>query len=181
MATHHGARVGQCLRRSPHGPVIPTEKPFRLMRQFGFHPDEHECVEVKEGDTHCFGRHTVAFVGAPMVHWPEAMVTFDTTNGVLFSADAFGSFIALDGKLFADEVNFDRDWIDDARRYLTNIVGKYGPHVQLLLKKAGGILDQIKYICPRHGPVWRKDLMYFIDKYDKWRRYEPEETGVLSA
>lgn len=116
-----------------------------------------------------------------MVHWPEAMVTFDTTNGVLFSADAFGSFIALDGKLFADEVDFDRDWIDEARRYLTNIVGKYGPHIQLLLKKAGGILDQIKYICPLHGPVWRKDLGYFIDKYDKWSRYEPEVKGVMIA
>ena len=78
-------------------------------------------------------------------------------------------------------MNFDRDWLDDARRYLTNIVGKYGPHVQLLLKKAGAILDQIKFICPLHGPVWRKDLMYFIDKYDKWSRYEPEEKGVLIA
>lgn len=107
----------------------------------------------------------------PMVHWPEVMVSFDSTDGVLFSADAFGSFGALDGKLFADEVNFDRDWIDDARRYLSNIVGKYGPHIQLLLKKAAGILDQIHYICPLHGPVWRKDLGYFIDKYDKWSRY----------
>ena len=150
-----------------------------LMRQFGFHVDGHECIQVKEGDTYSFGDHTVTFVGAPMVHWPEAMVTFDTTNGVLFSADAFGSFIALDGKLFADEVNFDRDWIDEARRYLTNIVGKYGPHIQLLLGKAGGILDQIRYICPLHGPVWRKDLGYFIDKYDKWSRYEPEVKGVL--
>ena len=181
MEPDHGASVEQILRRYPKVKVISTEKSFMLMRQFGFHPDEHECVQVKEGDTHCFGRHTVAFVGAPMVHWPEAMVTFDTTNGVLFSADAFGSFIALDGKLFADEVNFDRDWIDEARRYLTNIVGKYGPHIQLLLKKAGGILDQIKYICPLHGPVWRKDLGYFIDKYDKWSRYEPEEKGVMIA
>ena len=112
-----------------------------------------------------------------MVHWPEAMVSFDTTNGVLFSADAFGSFGALDGKLFNDEVNFDRDWIDDARRYYTNIVGKYGPHVQALLKKAAGI--DIKIVCPLHGPVWRSDLGYFIDKYDKWSRYEPEEKGVM--
>ena len=158
MEPDHGASVEQILRRYPKVKVISTEKSFMLMRQFGFHPDEHECVEVKEGDTHCFGKHTVTFVGAPMVHWPEAMVTFDTTNGALFSADAFGSFIALDGKLFADEVNFDRDWIDEARRYLTNIVGKYGPHIQLLLGKAAGILDQIKFICPLHGPVWRKDL-----------------------
>ena len=142
MEPDHGASVEQILRRYPKVKVISTEKSFMLMRQFGFHPDEHECVEVKEGDTHCFGKHTVTFVGAPMVHWPEAMVTFDTTNGALFSADAFGSFIALDGKLFADEVNFDRDWIDEARRYLTNIVGKYGPHIQLLLGKAAGILDQ---------------------------------------
>ena len=114
MEPDHGASVEQILRRYPKVKVISTEKSFMLMRQFGFHPDEHECVEVKEGDTHCFGKHTVTFVGAPMVHWPEAMVTFDTTNGALFSADAFGSFIALDGKLFADEVNFDRDWIDEA-------------------------------------------------------------------
>lgn len=91
-----------------------------------------------------------------MVHWPEAMVSYDVTNGVLFSADAFGSFGALDGKLFNDEVNFDRDWLDDARRYYTNIVGKYGPHVQALLKKAGTI--DIKVICPLHGPVWRNEF-----------------------
>ena len=112
-----------------------------------------------------------------MVHWPEAMVTFDNTNGVLFSADAFGSFGALDGKLFNDEVDFERDWIDDARRYYTNIVGKYGPHVQSLLKKASGI--DIKMICPLHGPVWRTNLGYFLDKYDKWSKYEPEEKGVM--
>lgn len=181
MEPDHGASVEQVLMRWPNVKIIATEKAFMFMRQFGFHPDEHETRTVKEGDTQCFGGHTVTFVGAPMVHWPEAMVTFDLTNGVLFSADAFGSFIALDGKLFADEVNFDRDWIDEARRYLTNIVGKYGPHIQLLLKKAGGILDQIKYVCPLHGPVWRKDLGYFLDKYDKWSRYEPEEKGVMIA
>ena len=181
MEPDHGASVEEILLRYPDVKVISTEKAFMLMRQFGFHPDTHECVTVKEGDTHCFGSHTVTFVEAPMVHWPEAMVTFDTTNGVLFSADAFGSFIALDGKLFADEVDFDRYWIDEARRYLTNIVGKYGPHIQLLLKKAGGILEQIKYICPLHGPVWRENLGYFVDKYDKWSRYEPEEKGVLIA
>ena len=181
MEPDHGASVEQILLRWPNVKIIATEKAFMFMRQFGFHPDKHETRTVKEGDTHSFGKHNVMFVGAPMVHWPEAMVTFDTTNGVLFSADAFGSFIALDGKLFADEVDFDRDWLDEARRYLTNIVGKYGPHIQLLLKKAGGILDQIKYICPLHGPVWRKDLGYFIDKYDKWSRYEPEEKGVMIA
>lgn len=181
MEPDHGASIEQILLRYPDVKIISTEKAYMLMRQFGFHPDGHTCVTVAEGDTHCFGGHTVTFVAAPMVHWPEAMVTFDTTNGVLFSADAFGSFIALDGKLFADEVDFDRDWLDEARRYLTNIVGKYGPHIQLLLKKAGGILDQIKYVCPLHGPVWRKDLGYIVGKYDKWSRYEPEVKGVMIA
>ena len=181
MEPDHGASIEEILLRWPQVKVISTEKSFLFMRQFGFQIDGHELIEVKEGDTQTFGKHTVTFVAAPMVHWPEAMVTFDTTNGALFSADAFGTFGALDGKLFADEVDFERDWLDDARRYLTNIVGKYGPHIQLLLKKAGGILDQIKYICPLHGPVWRKDLGYFIDKYDKWSRYEPEEKGVMIA
>lgn len=175
----HAASIDEILLRWPEVTLISNEKAFMLMRQFGFHVDSHKIIEVNEGDTFSFGKHTVTFVFAPMVHWPEVMVTFDTTNGVLFSADAFGTFGTLDGKLFADEVNFDRDWLDDARRYLTNIVGKYGPHIQLLLKKAGGILDQIKYICPLHGPVWRKDLMYFIQKYDIWSRYEPEEKGIL--
>ena len=181
MEPDHGASIEEILLRWPNVKLISTEKAYMFMRQFGFEVDGHDCIEVKEGDTYCFGKHTVTFVAAPMVHWPEAMVTFDVTNGVLFAADAFGSFGALDGKLFNDEVDFDRDWIDDARRYFTNIVGKYGPHVQLLLKKASGILDQIKFICPLHGPVWRSNLGYFIDKYDHWSRYEPEEQGVMIA
>ena len=181
MEPDHGASIEEILLRWPKVKVISTEKAFMLMRQFGFRIDDHELIEVKEGDTQCFGKHTVTFVAAPMVHWPEAMVTFDLTNGVLFSADAFGSFGAIDGKLFNDEVDFDRDWLDDARRYFTNIVGKYGPHVQLLLKKAGGILDKIKVVCPLHGPVWRSNLAYLIDKYDHWSRYAPEEQGVLIA
>lgn len=180
MEPDHGASIEEILLRYPKVKVISTEKSFLLMRQFGFTVDDH-IDQVAEGDTRCFGKHTITFIAAPMVHWPEAMVSFDSTNGVLFSADAFGSFGALDGKLFNDEVNFDRDWIDDARRYYTNIVGKYGPHVQLLLKKAAGILDQIKFICPLHGPVWRSNLGYFLDKYDKWSRYEPEEKGVMIA
>ena len=181
MEPDHGASIEEILLRWPNVKIISTAKAFMLMRQFGFTVDDQELIEVKEGDTYSFGAHTVTFIAAPMVHWPEAMVTFDTTNGALFSADAFGSFIALDGKLFADEVNFDRDWIDEARRYLTNIVGKYGPQVQALLKKAAGILDQIKFICPLHGPVWRENLLYFVDKYDKWSKYQPEEQGVMIA
>lgn len=176
MEPDHGASIEEIILRYPDVKIISTEKSFLLMRQFGFKIDGR-IEEVSEGDTKSFGKHEVTFVAAPMVHWPEAMVTFDTTNGVLFSADAFGSFGALDGKLFNDEVNFERDWIDDARRYYTNIVGKYGTHVQALLKKASGL--DIKVICPLHGPVWRTDLGYFIDKYDKWSRYEPEEKAVM--
>lgn len=178
MEPDHGASIEEIIIRYPKVKIISTEKSFMLMHQFGFHVDGRS-EEVKEGDTRTFGNHTITFVAAPMVHWPEAMVSFDVTNGVLFSADAFGSFGALDGKLFNDEVNFDRDWIDDARRYFTNIVGKYGPHVQALLKKAGTI--DIKIICPLHGPVWRNDFAYLLDKYDKWSRYEPEVKGVMIA
>ena len=176
MEPDHAACIEEIVLRYPNVKIICTEKASLFMRQFGFEVDG-KVTAVKEGDTMSFGKHNVVFIAAPMVHWPEAMVTYDTTNGVLFSADAFGSFGALDGKLFNDEVNFDRDWIDDARRYYTNIVGKYGPHVQALLKKAGTI--DIKMICPLHGPVWRNNLGYFLDKYDKWSRYEPEEKGVM--
>lgn len=177
----HAGSIEEVLIRYPNVKIISNEKAFMLMRQFHFTVDDHECIEVAEGDTFSFGTHVVTFVFAPMVHWPEVMVTFDTTNGALFSADAFGTFGALDGKLFADEVDFERDWLDDARRYLANIVGKYGPHIQAILKKAGTILDQIQFICPLHGPIWRRDLMYFIGKYDTWSRYAPEESGVMIA
>ena len=177
MEPDHAAMIEEVMLRYPKVKVISSEKAFYFMNQFGFHIDSSKTEIVKEGDKKSFGKHEILFVAAPMVHWPEAMVSFDTTNGVLFSADAFGSFGALDGKLFNDEVDFDRDWIDDARRYYTNIVGKYGPHVQALLKKVAGI--DIKIVCPLHGPVWRNTLGYFIDKYDKWSRYEPEEKGVM--
>ncbi len=176
MEPDHAASMEEVLIRYPKCKVISNEKAFMFMHQFGFNVEGRK-IEVKEGDTKCFGNHTVTFVAAPMVHWPEAMVTFDTTNGVLFSVDAFGSFGSLDGKLFNDEVNFDRDWIDDARRYFCNIVGKYGPFVQLLLQKASAV--PIKMFCPLHGPVWRTNLDYYIEKHDLWSRYEPEEKGVL--
>lgn len=176
MEPDHAACIEEIILRYPKVKIICTEKGFMFMHQFGFNIDKN-VIQVKEGDNMSFGKHNVVFVSAPMVHWPEAMVTFDTTAGILFAADAFGSFGALDGKLFNDEVNFDRDWIDDARRYYTNIVGKYGPHVQALLKKAGGL--DIKLICPLHGPVWRNDFGYLLDKYSKWSTYEPEEKGVM--
>ena len=177
MEPDHAAMIQEIIMHYPEVKVISSEKAFYLMNQFGFNVDPEKCETVVEGDTKSFGKHKILFVAASMVHWPEAMVSFDLTNGVLFSADAFGSFGALDGKLFNDEVNFDRDWIDDARRYYTNIVGKYGPHVQALLKKASGI--DIKMICPLHGPVWRNNFEYFLDKYNRWSKYIPEEKGVM--
>ena len=173
----HASSIEEILLRWPQVKIITTPKAVILLRQFGFLLEADQVEEVREGDSRCFGKHTIVFAMAPMVHWPEAMVSFDTTNGVLFSADAFGSFRALDGKLFADEFDFDREWIDDARRYYTNIVGKYGPQVQALLKKASKL--DIRYLCPLHGPVWRKDLGYIIDKYVHWSTYEPEEKGVM--
>jgi len=176
----HAASLEEVLLRYPETTVISNEKAFMMMRQFGFGDAiDGRYDEINEGDTRTFGAHTVAWVYAPMVHWPEAMVALDVTNGALFSADAFGSFKALDGVIFADEVDFDRDWLDEARRYLTNIVGKYGPHIQALLAKAGPLLPQVKFICPLHGPVWREDFGYIIGKYDQWSRYEPEVNGVL--
>ncbi|MCI1996409.1 MAG: FprA family A-type flavoprotein [Clostridium luticellarii] len=172
----HAACIEEIILRYPEVKIICTKKAFVFMKQFGFIADR-KVEEVKEGDTKSFGKHKVMFVTAPMVHWPEVMVTYDTTNGVLFSADAFGTFGILGGKLFNDEVDFDRDWIEYARRYYTNIVGKYGFNVQALLKKAGKL--DIKTICPLHGPVWRSNLGYFLEKYDKWSRYEPEEKGVM--
>lgn len=173
----HAASVEEVLRRWPEVRIITTAKAVQFLRQFGYTVRDDQVDSVREGDTRTFGRHTVTFVGAAMVHWPEAMVTFDTTDGVLFSADGFGSFRSLDGKLFADEFDFDREWIDEARRYYTNIVGKYGPQVQTLLKKAAGL--DIQYICPLHGPVWRQDIGYILDKYQHWSTYTPEEQGVM--
>lgn len=173
----HAASINEIILRYPKVKIISMDKAFMFMRQFDFDIDSVENIVVEPGETIKFGKHEVAFVDAPMVHWPEAMVSFDLTDGTLFAADAFGSFGALDGRIFNDEVDFDRDWIDSARRYYTNIVGKYGPHVQDLLRRASGL--EIKTICPLHGPVWRNNLGYILDKYDKWSSYTPEEEGVL--
>jgi flavodoxin len=180
MEPDHCSAIEDLLRIYPSCKIISTEKSFMFMRQFNYNVEGRE-IQVKEGDKFKFGKHEVQFIEAPMVHWPEAMVTFDLTDGVLFSADAFGSFIALDGKLFNDEVNFDRDWLDEARRYYTNIVGKYGQFVQALFKKVAPLLPNVKYICPLHGLVWRNNFDYILDKYQKWSTYVPEEKGVLIA
>lgn len=179
MEPDHCASIGLIHQVHPEATIVSTEQAFQMMDQFQFDFGDAKKQVVNEFDTLSLGKHNLLFVYAPMVHWPEVMMTFDTTNGVLFSADAFGTFGALDGVLFNDEVNFERDWLPDARRYLTNIVGKYGPQVQAILAKAGTI--DIKMLCPLHGPVWRSNLGWFIDKYDKWSKYEPEEKGVMIA
>lgn len=179
MEPDHSATLKEAMQRYPFAKVVCNAKTLPMIRQFFGKVDDDRVVIVKEGDELCTGRHTFTFVMAPMVHWPEAMVTFDKTDGVLYSADAFGTFGALSGNLYADEVNFERDWLDDARRYYVNIVGKYGIQVQVLLKKAGTL--PITMICPLHGPVWRENLGWFLEKYDRWSRYEPEEKGVVIA
>ena len=176
MEPDHCAIVEEVVRRFPEVKVVGNAKTFNMMKQFfTFDVDAHAVV-IKEGDTISTGKHTLAFAMIPMVHWPEAMVTYDAYDKVLFSADAFGTFGALNGNVFADEVNFDRDWLDDARRYYCNIVGKYGIQVQAALKKLSAL--SIRTICPLHGPVWRENLEYLLSKYDLWSRYVPEDNAV---
>lgn len=179
MEPDHCAVIGDVVRRYPDVKLVCNAKTVPMLKQFFNFPVEDRTVIVKEMDTLCTGKHTFAFVMAPMVHWPEAMVSYDTVDKILFSADGFGTFGAINGNLFADEVNFERDWLDDARRYFINIVGKYGVQVQNLLKKAATL--EIKMICPLHGPVWRENLGWFIEKYDTWSGYKPEDQAVMIA
>ncbi len=176
MEPDHGALIAQLLLRYPQATVVCTAKAAQMMEQF-FGSKPAQLQAVKEGDTLSLGKHNLVFTMAPMVHWPEVMMTYDATDKVLFSADAFGTFGALSGNLYADEVNFEGEWLNDARRYFVNIVGKYGQPVQTVLKKAAAL--DIQMICPLHGPVWRSNLEYFIGKHDVWSRYEPEEKGVV--
>ena len=173
----HAATIEEVVIRYPEAKIVTNTKAANMIRQFFSFDLDSRLMVVGEADTLTTGRHELKFVNAPMVHWPEVMVTYDATDHILFSADAFGTFGALNGNIFADEVNFGRDWLDDARRYYINIVGKYGVQVQGLLKKAAAL--QIDMLCPLHGPVWRKDIGYFINKYDIWSKYEPEQKGVV--
>ena len=175
----HGAGLWAVLQKWPRATIVASLAAQRFMDQFGFAPVEAPRITAKEGEALSFGRHSITFYAAPMVHWPDVMVSFEETRGILFSADAFGVFGALNGKLFNDELDFPHHWLGEARRYYTNIVGKYGPQVQALLGKAAALGDRLKMICPLHGPVWRSDLGWFIEKYDRWSRYEPEDRSVL--
>lgn len=178
MEPDHCAEIPNILDKFPYVKIVCNAKIKTMLEQFfTFKIDDEQFLIVKEGDCLKTGKHELTFVFAPMVHWPEVMVTYDKTDKILFSADAFGTFGAIDGNIFADEVDFDHRYMDEARRYYTNIVGKYGMQTQALLKKASNL--EIKMLCPLHGFVWRKDLDKYIEKYQRWSTYTPEVQSVL--
>ena len=170
MEPDHSACIQLFLSRYPGAAVVGNAKTFTMMGQFFPDAPEFDRVTVKDGESLCLGKHTLTFVFAPMVHWPEVMVTYDAADKVLFSADGFGKFGALD---------VEENWDCEARRYYIGIVGKYGLQVQKLLKVAATL--DIAVICPLHGPVLTENLGHYIEKYDIWSSYRPEESGVLIA
>ena len=175
MEPDHSSTLSEVLLRHPEATVVCNQKIDGMLKNYGCCAGER--LLIKEGDELSTGRHTFKFVFAPMVHWPEVMMSFDLKTGALFSADAFGTFGALGGSVWADEVGFEHDFLDDARRYYINIVGKYGVQVQSVLKKAAGL--DIKVLLPLHGPLWRESIGWFVEKYLTWSSYTPEEKGVL--
>ena len=170
MEPDHSANIALFLETYPQATVVSSAKAFAMMGQFFGSDYADRRMVVGEGDTLNLGRHTLTFVAAPMVHWPEVLVSFDSTDKVLFSADGFGKFGALDQQ---------EEWTDEARRYYIGIVGKYGPQVQALLKKAAAL--DIAIICPLHGPVLKENLSYYVNLYDIWSSYRPESEGVVIA
>lgn len=179
MEPDHSATLSELLLRHPETTVVCNDKTAVMIAQF-FGPGAAGRMQlVKEGDTLSTGAHELTFYMAPMIHWPEVMMTYDKTAHTLFTADAFGVFGALNGAIFADEVDFDRDYLKEARRYYTNIVGKYGMQVQNLFRKIADL--DIRMLCPLHGFVWRRDIEYFFKKYNLWSTYTPEEKGVMIA
>ena len=179
MEPDHSAGIREVIARYPDVKIVCNEKTLVMISQFNEMDIKPNAYIVQENDILDIGRHKLHFIMAPMVHWPEVMVTYDSTDKTLFSADAFGCFGALNGALFADEVDFEVDYMSEARRYYSNIVGKYGKQVEALLDKASGI--DIQMICPLHGFVWRKNIGDFFTKYVLWSTYEPEEYGVMIA
>ncbi|MBQ2604453.1 MAG: FprA family A-type flavoprotein [Clostridia bacterium] len=167
----HSGSIKALLEKYPEIKIVGNAKTFAMLGQFFDIELGENAVTVKEGDTLETGKHTLKFLTAPMVHWPEVMVTFDMTDKIVFSADAFGKFGTLDTE---------EDWACEARRYYFNIVGKYGAQVQALLKKLAA-LDEVKYICPLHGPILSENIEYYVDKYNTWSSYEPEDKGVAIA
>ena len=177
MEPDHCSVIAELVLRYPGLKIVGNQKTIQMIKQFYSFDVDSRAHIVKDGDSLSSGKHTFTFVFAPMVHWPEVMVAFDSASGILFSADAFGTFGALSGNLYADEVEFEKEWLDDARRYYINIVGKYGVQVTNTLKKAAAL--PIKMICPLHGPIWRENIGWFIDKYSTWAGYVPEDKGLL--
>lgn len=179
MEPDHCALLEDVISIYPEVKIVTTAKSVTLIKQFFDFDIDERVIIVKEGDTLNTGKHELLFTLAPMVHWPEVMVTYDKTDKTLYSADAFGSFGAINGNMFDSEVDFEKDYLDEARRYYTNIVGKYGVQVQMLLKKLSS--HDIKSIYPLHGLIIKDNIKNFIDKYDKWSKYEAEEKSVLIA
>ena len=177
MEPDHCAEIADVITRYPDVKLVGSVQTFKFLDQFFSGLDKCERVIMKEGDTLSTGKHTYHFITAPMVHWPEVLMAYDDHTKVLFSADAFGTFGALDGGIFADDHDFEKEYLDEARRYYANIVGKYGPQVQTVLKKAAGL--DIGMIAPLHGPVWRENIPWFIEKYQKWSTYTPEDDGIV--
>jgi len=179
MEPDHSATLMELLLRYPDVKIVCNQMILKMIQQF-FNKDlSAQAILIKDMDTFETGKHHYKFFSAPMIHWPEVMMTYEEENGILFSADAFGTFGALNGAIFSDEVDFDNEYMDEARRYYTNIVGKYGEQVQQLLKKMHNV--EIKMICPLHGFVWRRKIESYFDKYVKWATFTPEETGVMIA
>ncbi len=170
MEPDHSANIANFVKTYPDAKIVSSQKAFAMMKNFFGTEYEDNRIVVGEGDTLCLGKHTLTFVTAPMVHWPEVIVTYDSTDKVLFCADGFGKFGALD---------VEEDWACEARRYYIGIVGKYGAQVQSLLKKAAGL--DIQTICPLHGPVLKENLGYYLGLYNTWSSYEPEEEGIVIA
>lgn len=180
MEPDHCANIEELVRKFPSMQIVANAKIVAMIKQFYCDIDiEGKTFLVNEGDSLSLGKHELTFTMAPMVHWPEVMMSYEAYDKILFSADAFGTFGALNGNIFNDEINFERDWLDDARRYYTNIVGKFGTQVQMVLKKARKL--DIQIICPLHGPIWRTDIECFLDKYDGWSSYQPENKSVMIA
>lgn len=175
MEPDHSASFEGIVSRYPNIKVVVNQKTAVMLANY-YAGKQPELIVVKEGDTLSFGKHTLRFILAPMVHWPEVMLSFDEATGTLFSADAFGTFGALSGSVLADRAEFEKEYLFDARRYYFNIVGKYGVQVQNVLKKAAPL--PIKQVCPLHGPVWREGFDWYLNQYDIWSKYESEEKGV---
>ncbi|MBO6282213.1 MAG: FprA family A-type flavoprotein [Alphaproteobacteria bacterium] len=180
MEPDHCAEIESIVKKYPEVKIVCNMQTKKMIGQFfDFNITDDRFAIVKENDVLETGKHKLTFISAPMVHWPEVMMTYDTTDKILFSADAFGTFGALNGNIFADEVDFATEYLDEARRYYTNIVGKYGPQVQAVLKKASAL--EINMICPLHGFVWRHNFGTYLEKYNLWSSYTPEEKGVVIA